>query len=118
MGYDMYWADGANDADHREYYRFNIAGMQQMRQYMEQAKVLDFKTNSTMSPNPGQVPAFKFCSNDGWHITPKECLAIALGLSNLFKNPDSGISQEDLAWAAPFVLYCLAAANHRGFYVH
>ncbi len=30
---------------------------------------------------PGKVPAFKFDSNDGWHVIPAECLVIAYRLS-------------------------------------
>src|SRR5262249_32724983 len=27
-----------------------------------------------------KVPTFKFCSNDGWLVTPDECLAVAKGV--------------------------------------
>jgi len=35
---------------------------------------------STISKKPGKVPSFKFGSNEGWRVTPEECLVIACRL--------------------------------------
>jgi hypothetical protein len=41
------------------------------------------QAHSAVSRSLGKVPAFKFGSNDGWHVIPEECLVIARGLAEL-----------------------------------
>jgi hypothetical protein len=50
-----------------------------MQRYLTAAR----QALSTVSRSPGKVPAFKFASNDGWHVIPEECLIIAHRLAVL-----------------------------------
>lgn len=42
---------------------------------------------SKRSPISGQVPSFKFDSNDGWVVTSEECVVIADAVDNFLINP-------------------------------
>lgn len=109
MGYDCYSVQG------EEYYRINIWGMQSLREGMYATNILteevpspDFPEHepfdeeeqyeayraslipmlSQTSPN-GRIPDWKFGSNDGWIVTPAECLLIVQNLPRYeveFKN--------------------------------
>jgi hypothetical protein len=99
MGYDMY------GVENNEYFRANIWGMGFLRSVMRMAEALDEEVPSPEFPeiekrddeteeqyemrlqesqdeitsiSPGVKPPFyKFCSNDGWFLTPEECRVIA-----------------------------------------
>lgn len=62
---------------------------------------------------PG-IPVHKFGSNDGWIVTPPECIAAlaALGLAR-----DKGIAEPDAKWWPEWIAYLHLAAEHDGFEV-
>lgn len=73
----------------------------------------------------GKVGAYKFQSNDGWLVTPEECVAIAAGLRRHGEViareffTDAGISAEDgRRWVAGFARYNEIAAEHGGYRVN
>jgi hypothetical protein len=83
---------------------------------------------ATQSPRPGLVPAFKFRSNNQWHVTSPECRIIADGLrralesdrTSILPHPEeSGLSYDRaekyvLQWAS----FNDFAARHGGYRVH
>jgi hypothetical protein len=56
-----------------------------IQRYIDQ----EYRVRSAVSKNPGKVPAFKFGSNDGWHVVPQECLVIACRLSTLLTKKEA-----------------------------
>lgn len=102
MGYDMYTVQTPSEEEFA-YFRLNIWGMRAMRDAIrpvlddhakygewpkietdddgnpineaEEKRKVDFL--STPSSDENKVPTFKFCSNDGWIVTPAECEVIA-----------------------------------------
>lgn len=81
----------------------------------------------------GVLPAFKVGSNDGWLVTPTECLATAMTwfegggreqarelAGQMAQVPDAGWlggADQVLGWADEFVLWMGEAAGHGGFRV-
>jgi len=72
----------------------------------------------------GRVGAFKFQSNDGWLVTPEECVVLARQLrehAELIARdffPDAGIEAEDgRRWILGFARYNEIAAEHGGYRV-
>lgn len=136
---------GANDEavekwDAANYFRLNIWGMSAMRQEMTEA--LDWSHANSPWPAPpeegkrskaeyeadveamltgelesGQVPAYKFSSNDGWLITPRECRTIASVLERALPHLRKG---GDPAWRETvrlFIKFNRYAADHGGYRV-
>jgi len=68
----------------------------------------------------GKVPGHKFCSNDGWIVTPRECLLIAAGVEKfLEENTDYG-SEDDWdarAFYTKWAAYNRNAAKDGGYKV-
>lgn len=82
------------------------------------------KAVSKSSLKRGRVGAYKFQSNDGWLVTPKECLVIASKLRasvdviarDFFG--DAGIAEKDgRRWVLGFARYNEIAAEHGGYRV-
>jgi hypothetical protein len=83
---------------------------------------------STQSDNPGLVPAFKFRSNDQWHVTPSECMVISEGLlsaldsdrASILPDPEeSGLSHDETErHVRRFALFNDFASRHGGYRVH
>lgn len=69
---------------------------------------------SQRSRKQGKVPAFKFGSNDGWHVTPEECLIIASRLQALLRT-DSHVEEREFVHG--FALFNEWAARHGGYEV-
>ncbi len=72
------------------------------------------------SSKPDMVPGFKFCSNDGWIVTPDECLIIAKKL--LSRSTDNektceDVIEENREFEREFAEYCQHAASQGGFSV-
>ena len=72
----------------------------------------------------GRMGAFKFQSNDGWLVTPEECVVLARKLrehAELIARdyfPDAGVKREDgLKWILGFARYNEIAAEHGGYRV-
>lgn len=59
------------------------------REAIEQARNAQETLLQTSSPNQGQVPAFKFCSNDGWVVNAAECKAIHSAIVSLKEDPEA-----------------------------
>lgn len=69
--------------------------------YEEQADEI----RSSLSPEEGKVPIYKFGSNDGWVVTPEGCYMIAEAVSRyLDENPEYGLPTE------------IDSHEHRSFY--
>ena len=150
MGYDM---TNSSKDESKNYFRSNIWGMGQLRAAMKMAGVLDFEAEAPKNPaynedrneeedednfvssmildyrseNPALVPIQKFCSNDGWHVTPDECKLIADGLSKLLINNTSikfidrwdGLEKDvNREHVQDFADYCKFSADHDGFRVY
>lgn len=68
---------------------------------------------------PG-IPVHKLCSNDGWIVTPPECVSAAkLWLENRQRVVDSG--EHETRWIEltdKFMTWVAEAAQHEGFTVH
>lgn len=171
-----------------EYFRFNIYGMQSMRQIMSRAELLDDDVDvdwpefppagwdeerawmlveaidaeraedssdpdgalrveppptlpervavtsylaardavrAVRSPNPARVPTAKFCSNDGWLVTPDECLVLARGLRRALDDVGPALWEvEDLSdhearrWIEQWIAYNALAAENGGYHVY
>lgn len=81
------------------------------------------------SENSELVPIGKFCSNDGWHVVPAECLLIADGLDKLFASGQEvfyrdtweqrtvSLSPSDMEFVKKFADYCRRASKKGGFSV-
>jgi hypothetical protein len=170
-----------------EYFRFNVFGMQSMRQIMQRAELLDDDVDvdwpefppagwdderawtlveaieaeraedtdhpdgaleieppptlpervavtnylaardvvrAVRSPDPALVPAVKFSSNDGWLVTPEECLLIAHGLRRALDESGPALWEgEDITdhearrWIEQWIAYNLLAADNGGYRV-
>jgi hypothetical protein len=89
MGYDMTWVRPSDDED-ESYFRANITGMGILRDVME-TRGMGFWTDHPRFEAEGSeadneavrrfhipgirgIPLTKFCSNDGWLVTPEEIL--------------------------------------------
>lgn len=119
MSYSM---QAVNDLSEQGYWWFSIGGMAEMRDRMRDAHLLDDATPKSprpagddaalqawrrqTSPNPRQIPAWKFESNDGWLVTPEECALLAESLDS-----------SDGPSTRYFVEYCAACINKGGFHV-
>jgi hypothetical protein len=83
------------------------------------------------SEDKNLVPIGKFCSNDGWHIVPEECLIIADGIDKLIESKqlityidgwDNSThtidpTSEDMPYIKEFSEYCRKASKADGFVV-
>jgi hypothetical protein len=124
------------------YFRLNIWGMSEMRRLMtdaldwemkppewpdtrflegteeeqdERAKALLAPVRAITSPT-GNVPLFKFSSNDGWLITPNECRRIADVLTNELKHWNMlGSNQSWKDVVKDFINFNTYAAAHGGY---
>lgn len=109
------------------YLGLNIWGMRACRDAMTEGGVLDHETPlphhaeawnevqlATRSADPNKVPAFKFCSNDGWIVTPEECHLIARLVGWLDANPAPEV---DLECARPFVEFNRVCTDLGGYVV-
>ncbi|MCY1057618.1 hypothetical protein [Nannocystis sp. SCPEA4] len=72
----------------------------------------------------GRVGAYKFQTNDGWLVTPEECVVLARKLrqhAELIARdyfPDAGVKQDDgRRWILGFARYNEIAAEHGGYRV-
>lgn len=84
--------------------------LRKMQQYVRQRQ----QGLSRRSRKQGKVPAFKFCSNDGWHVTPEECLIVASGLYALLRT-DAHV--EERLFVDAFAVCNEWAARHGGYEV-
>jgi hypothetical protein len=154
MGYDMYilgapespWDLNMTDEqrakaiawDKKWYYRLNIFGMQEMREYMDRVRILDWSNGkpypgneateeeyeaylNQQSEQTGMVLGKKFCSNDGWLITTAECNIIA-GMLDLFVtkttwNLDDEEEKDIRDWLKGWIDFNRRAAKHGGYRV-
>jgi hypothetical protein len=95
----------------------------------EQEVVLAFMTESSRvrevrSASPGLVPICKFCSNDGWLVTPDECSILARGLRAAIESLGSELwageaigEEEARSWILKFAAWNELAAAHGGYRV-
>lgn len=74
------------------------------------------RMRSARSRKRGRVPAYKFLSNDGWIVTPIECLLIAFRLQVYLKT-GARTEVEDHTYIAAFVAYNELAAKWGGYEV-
>lgn len=147
MGYDLSTINSDED------FRANIWGMQILRGAMKAAGCLEWDTNpewpkgpwneetnpsfeavkKVSSPQPGKVPGIKFCSNDGWIVTEKECGTLADALLKLLDEEEEIfyqkysfekggyerqiISYSERQFVQEFAEYCRKAAGDGGFTV-
>lgn len=58
------------------------------REAIAQARLAQKILLQVQSPTSGRVPAFKFGSNDGWVITPKECAIITSEAARIRADPE------------------------------
>lgn len=159
MGYDMHTVAEDHNWDDDSYFRANIWGMQMLRGAMKAANVLDTDYDDPEWPEvkqeegeseemwdarreemcapirafrsekKGLVPIGKFCSNDGWHIVPEECLIIADALDKLLTSDQEifyrdsweertiSLSEHDKQFVKEFANYCRRASSKKGFRV-
>ena len=119
MGFDM---QAVNDTTAAGYHHLNIWGMALVCQEMNTVGLLNYTPHTPWqqdmneeevravlaqrAPVVTQVPAFKFCSNDGWLVTPEECSLIAQRLRT---------SKDVLAQG--FANYCAQCVTLGGFEV-
>ena len=103
--------------------------MQRLQPWLDELE----RWRRTPSAQPERVPAFKFCTNDGWIVTPDECTRIASGLEAgvarssgllgrifgvLPSRRRSGMSHEEAAqWVLQWAGYNRAAAQFGGYSV-
>lgn len=74
------------------------------------------RARAVRSKKQGRVPALKFGSNDGWIVTPEECLIIAYRLrSYLAKESPAG--NDDPEWVDAFAVFNEVAAKYGGYEV-
>jgi len=93
------------------YFRFNMWGMSNMRDHIAQILQwnLEYKDVEDDVASEGFVAGHKLCSNDGWLVTPRECLVIAEYLKD---NPH----KDD--YSQSFMDFCLKGAECGGFRVY
>jgi hypothetical protein len=68
------------------------------------------------SPTPGQVAGWKLVFNDGWVVTPEECVWMADGLDR-YCSQNAADDRDHLAWVASFAEFCRHCATSGGFEV-
>lgn len=121
------WSDARTTAG--SYFCINIWGMATMRAIMALCGVLDTEAthppfpdadlNSleeeeayalkvepilrTRSPKEGQVPAFKFSSNDGWIVCPDECRCVAMFLNRKGQASVDQLVGKVTSWGDPYI---------------
>lgn len=83
-----------------------------------------------MHAGNGKVPYYKFCSNDGWIVTPEECEALSKAILSAGKEkiksileryvePDARDSLDEFAeYIVGFGKYCERCASLGGFAVY
>ena len=85
----------------------------EQKEYVETCKA----ARSKRSNEPGKIPYFKFCSNDGWLVTPEESRIIAEGLTKLLAEVDSGqeftLPPDGFFEKEPFILSNTATSKER-----
>jgi hypothetical protein len=150
MGYDM---RNSHPDGEISYFQANIRSMRMLREVLEEAGVLDVSIEhppfvkvseeeqdrdenawdvanaaviSFRSTDPTKVHVDKFCSNDGWHVVPEECILIGTKLQELLDSKREvmcsvGWSNEEHPMNRDFVqefaTYCLFSAKYGGFKV-
>lgn len=122
------------------YYRLNIWGMGNMRELLGAGGALTWEVaggpgNAIEFDTGGVLPGYKLCSNDGWLVSPAECMATALtwfeGGGRLKaqstaetvaeewnKEGDPVTPEKVLAWVDEFVSWIAEATRHGGFRVY
>jgi hypothetical protein len=147
MGYDIYFvgesAEDATGIDATGYFRRNIWGMGPLRDAMAKAKMgywpesdllaafpsrddfpddddYERASEPVLTQHPGEgwgVPLHKLCSNDGWIITPSECLEACAALEEYRKAHGLDEFKDDMATdeaLVEFATFLRAAADHEG----
>jgi hypothetical protein len=136
MGYDLQWV---NDRRARGYRRYNLGGMQVLRDILRAAGALDARSTPRPSPSgratravlafrsvrPGRVPLLKLVTNDGWVVTPAECRLLARALEErgaraIARLARAGRLEDPEYWSRDilaFARYCRGAAAAGGFRV-
>lgn len=135
MGYDMY-IEAPSEAlaargDDATYFRLNIFGMSHYRGYMGQLEMLDLESPSPESgdqqqdwddavaaqalDDPTGIPVYKLCSNDGWLVTPAECVAALQRYQEA--DTDAVIEPDDKSYWAQWIAFINRASNNGGFRV-
>jgi len=132
MGYSFLWEPPRDGADSG--CDFNVFQMQYVRLVMiEAGAIAGDGFASPPSPRDGldvtadTLPASKFMSNGGWHITPEQAAFIAARLRQavrldvvpeLLMFLDDGPSTSDLrGWVEEFATFNEHAAQRDGYYV-
>jgi hypothetical protein len=133
VGYDMYiegalevGAKGLSNDDEPGYFRLNIFGMSRYRDYMDELGMLDWQTSAPDGEGyedfaldePTGIPGYKFCSNDGWLVTPAE-IRVALALAESSGKAAKLRKQlgEDADYWAAWIKYLQRAEQAEGFRV-
>ncbi|MEZ4239008.1 MAG: hypothetical protein R3F59_23215 [Myxococcota bacterium] len=81
------------------------------RAYREEWLRVTAASRSKRSPNAARVPAFKFQSNEDWHVVPEECEIIA---DHLEVYATDGVSE---ALRRAFAAFNRQAVAHGGYLV-
>lgn len=154
MGYDLFSQQMNKATGEAEYYRFNIWSMARVREVLCVLGVLDeefpfpelpesypltdeaedylreLDDLRAMHAGNGKVPYYKFCSNDGWIVTPEECEALSKAILSAGKEkiksileryvePDARDSLDEFAeYIVEFGKYCERCASLGGFAVY
>lgn len=144
MGYDMYLEKPVmgEDGQDESYFRLNIFGMQRYREYMADLEMIhqvgyehamqllnscgdddptedDYEDALRWAPEAPAICAWKLGSNDGWLVTPIECLgAIKAWESHGSPNPlaEDGEAAEANYWNQ-WIDFLRRAAVNGGFRV-
>lgn len=100
MFYRMYRLESVGSVDHKKY---DIFEMSWIRSAMQEADLMNYDKHEefpdseseegackieeilTAETSDDKVYSYKFCSSDGWLITPKECSLIITKLEKLLK---------------------------------
>lgn len=127
MGYDMIMVETPGDG-FDGYLRLNIWGMGNAREIMTDFGMITWEHqarswNSARNVDPtnhdhgeGPIPGYKFCSNDGWHVTERECSEAIEAWESFDEQARQGIAEEN-PWFARFVEYIEVASRNGGFKV-
>jgi hypothetical protein len=116
--YPMSVEHGLSDEDMETYYELDDDGRRMSVKFGEYAKAI--KGWEEYVPNPcSGILGYKFCSNDGWLVTPAE---IGIALHNFKKYGDTNLpvkeGDEGLpAWWGSWIAY-LESSLKGGFRVH
>lgn len=131
------WANDGN------YFRANIWAMSVLRDVLSKYALLTERghpswprgdedttaVRAQRAPTDTAVGAWKFCSNDGWIVTPDECLILSQGIDEALNEADfervlaaalSGRDDKADQWEqyiARFGEFCWSAAMRGGFEV-